>query len=768
MTQPNHPTAPDRLSRTLVLGVTSLWFVLVLALYSIGSFREGQKDRLVRPLTFGFRHWLGRDAKVDPRLVIYAFTDKTLSSLDRDDLTLDEWLRWLQGLKAYQPRAVLFDRTFGTHREIDKAEAFAAAVKALPFPVYGAAFAAELAIKARPRLPTDGPAFAFEPKGNKTPPIQTTYLYGPHPRLVPAFGAIGHILNQTSRFQPLLRFSADKAIPYAPLLLANHRQPEGASLRVDGHFIPVDADGLGVLNFLPPSTLYATLRDLWGPLRAMRDGHEVPRVPKDATILVLGHMYTGGTDFYESPFGRIPGGFFIGSTINSVLTGQWLTPESGTWAWILIAALLGGAMGNLLARKYLWLGIPSGAMVMVLAGLLSFSHLGREIPWLASTVTFLLTSTSLFLERTRRSEKALRRLRDSLEGILPAGHLKNLIVNPAAKLEPKGRVLTLLFVDIVGFSRTAEEETAEKAFFQLKQFLGRLTETVHAHGGIVDKTLGDGLLAFFGHTFGGEGAAADEHADQALRCAIAIQRENARLAASGTESGKMVFPLRIGINTAAVFLGDLGNDRRIDLTVIGQGVNLAKRMESACESWKVLMGRSTRDLLLHADTMDITLKERLVGIKHAAEPWVAVEADPFGSHPERLKAAIAACRSLSASDRATERWTVPANAALIVKTSLGEGRLENFSGKGLGIVLDKYLGRGVVLTLDLKTPDSAWNEKLIAMGLSPLIAEVRWGYPLDGGKAFRLGLQFQGLGDIQAERLLTLLRERLGVSSKAA
>jgi class 3 adenylate cyclase len=767
--------AHEQLSRGLTLAVASLSLAAVLGCYFSSPVREAVNERVVRPIAFEVRHALRRDPPVDPRLVLYGLTDKTTAKLERSDLTPKEWIGWLRGLIPYRPRAVLFDRVWATLQDPAQAEWFAGELKALPFPVYAGAWTPPVPIASRPPLDPDRREFflsdwtAEGPEASLalTLPLQPLHLYGPNARILPGFSAVGHLLNQGSSFEPLVRFAPRRAIPFAPLLFAKERRLKDNALWLDGTRVPLDGTWKGTLNFLHPRALFSIGRDLWGPVRALREGNEVPLVPEDAVILVNLELFTGGTDFHPSPYGRVPGVFFLASAANSVLTGRWITPDTWGWVWIVMTTILGALVGNYLPRRLVWASLPLGAALILTAGLVAFSHLGSELPWLHALAAFLLPALFLLLERARRTEKTLRRLRDSLDGRLSARQLAQLLGSPGAQLVPQARVLTVLFVDIVGFSVAAEEQTAEKAFFELKRLLGRLTDQVHAHGGVVDKTLGDGLLAFFGHSFDGSPGAKD-HADQAVRCALAIQRENAALAPSSLKKGESIFPLRVGLNTASVFLGDLGNDRRVDLTVIGQGVNLAKRMESACESWKVLMGRSTRDLLQRPDDLGVTLKDRLVGIKHAAEPWPAVEVDPFTSSPELLKAALATYRGGTLEDRQAERWVVPSESALTVKTSLGMGRIENFSRSGLGIVLDRYLGRGVVLTLEIQTPDGATNDKLNASGLSPLVVEVRWGYPLQGGREFRLGVQFQGLGQTQADRLVETLRPHLRTKLKAA
>src|SRR5690606_6374571 len=102
-------------------------------------------------------------------------------------------------------------------------------------------------------------------------------------------------------------------------------------------------------------------------------------------------------------------------------------------------------------------------------------------------------------------------------------------------------------------------------------------------GGYVDRTLGDGMLCVFGYSAEGGPGESQYHADQALTCAAAIQRKNIQRILDARSTGDAVFPLRIGINTAGVFIGNLGDSVNSDFTVIGNGVNFASRLEHSCD-----------------------------------------------------------------------------------------------------------------------------------------------------------------------------------------
>jgi adenylate cyclase len=140
-------------------------------------------------------------------------------------------------------------------------------------------------------------------------------------------------------------------------------------------------------------------------------------------------------------------------------------------------------------------------------------------------------------------------------------------------MQPKEREVSVLFADIAGFSTRSESMAPAAVARMLNGLFSELVEIIFGHEGTLDKFLGDGLMAVFG-------APNDLplHARRAVDCALAMQRRVAELdLRDGT--GDPV-RLRIGINSGPVVAGDIGSDRRVEYTVLGNTVNVASRLES--------------------------------------------------------------------------------------------------------------------------------------------------------------------------------------------
>ena len=142
--------------------------------------------------------------------------------------------------------------------------------------------------------------------------------------------------------------------------------------------------------------------------------------------------------------------------------------------------------------------------------------------------------------------------------------------------EPDLRPVAVLFADVVGFTALTEKLSPERTFALLRSFHQRSCRVVFAHGGTLDKFLGDGFMA----TFGGLDDSPDASA-RALACAFELRDEIARWSAKRSRRGAAPVRIAIGVHCGPVVAGNLGADQRIEFTVVGDVVNLASRLEEA-------------------------------------------------------------------------------------------------------------------------------------------------------------------------------------------
>jgi adenylate cyclase len=159
------------------------------------------------------------------------------------------------------------------------------------------------------------------------------------------------------------------------------------------------------------------------------------------------------------------------------------------------------------------------------------------------------------------------------------------------KLVSQRKRLTVFFSDLVGFTETTERLESEDLTRLLNQYLTEMTNIAIAYGATVDKYIGDAIVIFFGDP---DTLGVKEDAMQCVKMAVAMQKRMKELERVWQESG-LEKPLRsrIGINTGLCTVGNFGSDERMDYTIIGGGVNLAARLESACKPGEILLSYET-------------------------------------------------------------------------------------------------------------------------------------------------------------------------------
>ena len=350
------------------------------------------------------------------------------------------------------------------------------------------------------------------------------------------------------------------------------------------------------------------------------------------------------------------------------------------------------------------------------------------------------------------------RIKISLKGVIADAQIEKLNCESFKIMrQPVEQEVTVMFVDIVGSSLIFRRIDGYQAFHSIKQVLHELSDIVHRHGGVIDKSLGDGILCFFGYDL--SGTIREDHAQVALQCALALQQHTLAktLEASEDSSESQVFPLRIGINTARVHIGNMGDEQRLDITISGEGVVLANRFESACEPYKIILGNATRERLDPAKINEAMLTRILVPIKHMKTLMEAYECNPFPNREQQLQETRVIFWRLHQIKRINERQSVA--APLAIGTPFGEMTLVNFSQGGFCLDAAVFLGKGVVFELKLDLPLNEAELKVI----SPLTVEVTWS-SINTNGSYRHGVKILGGNAAQHSLIYDQLHTHLAES----
>lgn len=164
----------------------------------------------------------------------------------------------------------------------------------------------------------------------------------------------------------------------------------------------------------------------------------------------------------------------------------------------------------------------------------------------------------------------------------------------SGRLEGERRECSILFADIRGFTGISERITPEALHELLNQYFRVMIEQVSANDGLIDKFIGDKIMAIF------TGSEA-EGARSAVKAAAAIQEEIQKLNTLRQSGGAEPITVGIGVNTGTVVMGTVGSEERMSFTVIGDAVNVADRLQALAGAGEICVGARTRELT--KDTM---------------------------------------------------------------------------------------------------------------------------------------------------------------------
>src|SRR4051812_9131991 len=211
------------------------------------------------------------------------------------------------------------------------------------------------------------------------------------------------------------------------------------------------------------------------------------------------------------------------------------------------------------------------------------------------------------------------RVRSTMARYMSAEVVEEVLAGGESELGGKTQTVSILFSDVRNFTGVSEALGARETVSLLNEYFGEMVEVVTRHGGILDKYIGDAIMALFGAPF-----AKPEDADHALAVGngmlITLRELNGRRLAQG----KQPIDIGVGIATGEVVLGNIGSPSRMEYTVIGDKVNLASRLESANKYYhsKILLDETTvgaltnghADCLREIDLLRVKGKDRPVAV----------------------------------------------------------------------------------------------------------------------------------------------------------
>ncbi len=377
---------------------------------------------------------------------------------------------------------------------------------------------------------------------------------------------------------------------------------------------------------------YRTLRELSARGGADEELMAELRDMLEGKLVFVGWIATGVVaDFHRTPLGpRTPGVVVHAAVASGVLTGRSLM-RAPLWVDVGATVLL-GLMGTLVALALTparaWMAAAAIVVGYALFNMFVLYDAGHVLvamagPLVAATGCWMACATHRAV-RLRTEKAAIRR---QFSARVPTPLVDYLAEHPEmTNLEGEERDLTVVFTDFTGFAAASESMDGRSTVALLNQYLRALTDVLIAHGGYVNKFLGDGVMCFWGAP-----VPAADHASLACRAIVEAVETIGRLNAERERTGQVSMALRVGISTGRVVVGDCGAPPRLnDYTVIGDSVNLAARLESANKQLgtRTLLTRRTVDEMGDALRRELLLRPlglvRVMGQSKGAEVWELV------------------------------------------------------------------------------------------------------------------------------------------------
>ena len=220
-------------------------------------------------------------------------------------------------------------------------------------------------------------------------------------------------------------------------------------------------------------------------------------------------------------------------------------------------------------------------------------HLDETLPVTSQDeIGHLTTAFNRMVEQLRHKE----RIRETFGKYVDPRVVEGLIDRPTLAVEGQRRVMTVLFCDVKGFTSASEGMTPQGLVKVMNRYFSVMSAPIRDHGGIIDKYIGDAIMAYWGPPF-------TEDADQARLASLAAIEMLARVASLrsefpeilGVRSLPISFDIRIGIATGEALVGSIGSELMMSYTVMGDTVNLASRLEGANKVYgsRILLSEAT-------------------------------------------------------------------------------------------------------------------------------------------------------------------------------
>ncbi|WP_346292641.1 adenylate/guanylate cyclase domain-containing protein [Sphaerothrix gracilis] len=558
---------------------------LTLGLWQVGAWRSLEQQGY--NLLFQLREQLGAEVALgwDDRVAVIAINESSLQRYGRFPWSRQRYGELLDTLAVSQPAAVVFDilMTEATPEDEVLAEAIL--------------FSGNTVLA----LGSDrqGKALAISPLIAET--AEGAYLSGHVKSLPDADGVSRQVLLYEGN-TPSLAIAALQI--YGETLFNTLRSSDSFDEIPE---LPTASQPWGRVNWPGPVT---TKRPSGAAelavysFQAVLSGQVDPGVFQNKLVLV--GVTAAGIDPVRSPYHLNPpigGVFFHAAVVDNLLNQRFLHQPS--WPWIGLLVLASGLATNALlqplnlrGRLLVILGLPVLWLAVAIAAFLNYWWLPLAVP----TACIWITAAGLQLQEQRQRQQlmALFAMNVSPETAQLIWQQKSAILQ-GRDIVAQELIATVLFMDIRGFTQIAEKLSSQDLLVWLNRYFEAMTDCIIAHGGMIDKYIGDAIMAVFGAPFPRTSVAQiQQDAIAAVTASVEMHQRLQVLNQEFEASGQPTIQFGIGIHTGALIAGTVGNHQRLSYSLFGDTVNVAARLESltkeisASMPHRILIGAMTQ------------------------------------------------------------------------------------------------------------------------------------------------------------------------------
>ena len=311
---------------------------------------------------------------------------------------------------------------------------------------------------------------------------------------------------------------------------------------------------------------------------------------RDLIEISLGEVERVASGFWFEPFEL----FYLVSEDRATFFGD-VDRMARQTALVLAIAVLAGVVVLLMLSAYLTR--PLQRVVGAMTSIISTGDLGSrveiqyrdEIGTLSHTFNLMIDELQRAYDQIKSyafdaalAQKKEQGIRNIFQKYVPQDLISRFFENPEQMLVGDNRRLAILFSDIRGFTGISESMPPDEMVHSLNRYFSYMVDVIMEQGGIVDKYIGDAIMAFFGAP-----VSSGDEPDRAIAAVLGMIEALDRFNAEQVEANKPPFRIGIGLAFGEVTVGNIGTDRKMDYTVIGDTANLASRLEGLTKHYGV-------------------------------------------------------------------------------------------------------------------------------------------------------------------------------------